>query len=290
MIRPPRKRRVRLSVSTLAAIGAALTIVSAGTAAKPKPLPQGPISVQHPAFVPLGLSRKPETVVLQVAGDPVTVAAANSATPLTKDQKRQLKAQLRAKQKGIEQQVEAAGGTVVGDYQSAYNGIKVVVARGKANALASIQGVVAVHPVRPMTLSNVHGVPLIGAPDVWGGTASLHGEGIKVAVIDSGIDYTHADFGGSGNPADYQSALGSDTLPANAAWFGPGAPRVKGGIDLVGDDYNPDPNDPAFQPVPHPDPNPLDCNGHGSHRPGPLQAPASCPTEARTPVRTTRRL
>ena len=43
------------------------------------------------------------------------------------------------------------------------------------------------------------------------------------------------------------------------------AARVKGGIDLVGDTYNADPDDPAYQPVPHPDPNPLDCNGHGSH-------------------------
>ena len=40
---------------------------------------------------------------------------------------------------------------------------------------------------------------------------------------------------------------------------------MKGGIDLVGDGYNADPNDPAYQPVPHPDSNPLDCNGHGSH-------------------------
>jgi subtilisin family serine protease len=44
---------------------------------------------------------------------------------------------------------------------------------------------------------------------------------------------------------------------------------VKGGIDLVGDDYNADPTDPAtYQPVPHPDPNPLDCNDHGTHTAG----------------------
>ena len=33
--------------------------------------------------------------------------------------------------------------------------------------------------------------------------------------------------------------------------FGPTAPKVKGGIDLVGDDYNADER-PTFQPVPHP--------------------------------------
>ncbi len=40
---------------------------------------------------------------------------------------------------------------------------------------------------------------------------------------------------------------------------------MKGGTDLVGDSYDPDPNSATFQPTPHPDPNPLDCNGHGSH-------------------------
>ena len=42
-------------------------------------------------------------------------------------------------------------------------------------------------------------------------------------------------------------------------------PKVKGGTDLVGDSYNADPTSADFQPVPHPDPNPLDCNGHGTH-------------------------
>ena len=112
---------------------------------------------------------------------------------------------------------------------------------------------------------NVKGVPLIGAPAVWDGLAGLHGENIKIAVIDTGIDYTHANFGGPGTVAAFNAANATDTLPANPALFGPAAPRVKGGIDLVGDDYNADPDDPAYQPIPHPDPNPLDCNGHGSH-------------------------
>ena len=53
----------------------------------------------------------------------------------------------------------------------------------------------------------------------------------------------------------------AETAAANPAWFGPAAPRVKGGIDLVGDGYNADPDAATYQPIPHPDPNPLDCNG-----------------------------
>ena len=41
--------------------------------------------------------------------------------------------------------------------------------------------------------------------------------------------------------------------------------KVVGGFDFVGDHYNADPNSEAYDPVPRPDANPLDCEGHGSH-------------------------
>src|SRR5262249_21636413 len=158
-----------------------------------------------------------------------------------------------------EQSARALGGRVLGSYQLAYNGFKVRLPASKVAALKSIKNVVAVHPVQVVALDNVHGVPLIGGPEVWGGVPGRHGEGIKIADIDTGIDYTHADFGGPGTTAAYQAALAHDTEPADPALFGPGAPKVKGGTDLVGDDYNADPNSADYQPVPHPDPNPLDC-------------------------------
>src|SRR5205807_7779932 len=83
-------------------------------------------------------------------------------------------------------------------------------------------------------------------------TGNVHGEGIKVADIDTGLDYVHANFGGN---ADYTGV--TDT---NANGHFPNA-KVPGGTDLVGDAYNA--NDPNS--VPQPDSNPLDCNGHGSH-------------------------
>jgi hypothetical protein len=54
------------------------------------------------------------------------------------------------------------------------------------------------------------------------------------------------------------------TLPADPVLFGPQAPKVKGGTDLVGDAYNASSSDPSVN-TPVPDLNPLDCNGHGSH-------------------------
>ena len=68
----------------------------------------------------------------------------------------------------------------------------------------------------------------------------VRGEGIKIAVIDTGIDYTHANFGGPGTVAAYNAAHATERAPADPALFGPNAPKVKGGTDLVGDDYDAD--------------------------------------------------
>jgi minor extracellular serine protease Vpr len=149
--------------------------------------------------------------------------------------------------------------------------MKVTISSRKLTQLSHIPNVIGIHKLTPKSFDNIHGVPLIGAPEVWAGIAGVGafaGEGIKVAVIDTGVDYTHADFGGPGTTAAYEAAHAAEALPADPSLFGPLAPRVKGGTDLVGDSYNADPTDPAFQPVPHPDPNPLDCNGHGSHTTG----------------------
>ena len=246
----------------------AVSVVSAAGAAN-SPTPSGG-SLQDftPAITPLGVSSRPTTVVVELAGDPVTVTDANSATPLTKDQKNALRDQLRSKQSPVESQIESKGGHVLASYQSAYNGVKVLIPANKAASLASIPGVVAVHPLQLSHLDNVHGVPLIGAPAVWDGLNGFHGEHIKIADIDTGLDYTHADFGGPGTPLAYQTALASDATAPDPSLVGPLAPKVKGGIDLVGDSYNADPSSASYQPVPHPDPNPLDCNGHGTHTAG----------------------
>src|SRR5262249_12880155 len=116
-------------------------------------------------------------------------------------------------------------------------------------------------PVGKFRHVNAVSVPRIGAPIAWSGVAGVHGEGIKIAIIDTGIDYTHANFGGPGTVAAFDAAAATSTQPADPAFFGPNAPKVKGGTDLVGDDYDAD----DATSVPVPDPNPLDCNGHGSH-------------------------
>jgi len=217
-----------------------------------------------PVWTPLGVSKREITVVVQLAGESVAEQQGRAGRRFDRSEKERIKGQLRNQQDGLRGSIESLGGTVVGHYQAAYNGIKVRIAHDRAKELATLPGVVAVRPLQLMKPQNIRGVPLIGTPAVWQ-SLGLHGEGVKIAIIDTGIDYTHANFGGPGTAAAYTAAHATQTLPADPSLFGPSAPRVKGGIDLVGDSYDADPASPTFQPIPHPDPNPLDCNGHGSH-------------------------
>ncbi len=161
----------------------------------------------------------------------------------------------------IEPTLVSRGGTVLAHYHDALNGIKVEIARSEVAGLANLPGVVQVVPAPKYNIENVVSVPFIGAPQVWQGTPAFKGEHVKIAIIDTGIDYTHANFGGPGTVAAFAAAAATSTVPADPKLFGPAAPKVKGGIDLVGDAYNAD----IAGSVPVPDPNPLDCNGHGSH-------------------------
>ncbi len=98
------------------------------------------------------------------------------------------------------------------------------------------------------------------------------GTGERVAVIDSGIDFTHANLGGPGTPDAYTACYGTppgagvsevsqprDAAPSGACadLFGPDAPKVIGGHDFVGELW---PNGAVA-----PDPNPIDFQGHGTH-------------------------
>ncbi|WP_439690103.1 S8 family serine peptidase [Curtobacterium sp. SP.BCp] len=90
------------------------------------------------------------------------------------------------------------------------------------------------------------------------------GKGVNVAVLDTGLDYTQADFGGPGTAEAYAAALASTSAPA-AGSYDP--QKFLGGYDFAGPTYNADPSSAAYQPVPAPDDNPIDGKGgdHGTH-------------------------
>ena len=87
---------------------------------------------------------------------------------------------------------------------------------------------------------------------------AVKGAGIKVGIVDTGIDYTHAMLGGSGNPLEYQNI---DPSQPSAAFPNQ---KVVGGIDLVGSEYDKSSID-FSKHIPRPNANPLDESGHGTH-------------------------
>ena len=142
---------------------------------------------------------------------------------------------------------------------NAYAGIAVRTDRSRLEAIAALPGVKAVHRLVPKSRDNFIAVPLIQAPAVWV-DAGFTGKGVTVGIIDTGIDYTHADFGGPGTVAAYEAALAAKQAGSSPDY--PDPAKVAGGYDFAGNAYdaaNPD------KAVPLPDDNPLDCGGHGTH-------------------------
>jgi minor extracellular serine protease Vpr len=202
------------------------------------------------------------SVVIEMEGDPVAVVQAEEGRTLSKSERTDVKKDLKAAQDAIRAGITERGGKIRAQMQSAYNGIQATVPAAELDEVGSLPGVVAVHPVVTHELDNAVSVPFLGVPSVWEDTGYT-GENVKVAILDTGIDYTHAGFGGPGTVAAYEEAAAASTQPADPALFGPDAPRIKGGIDLVGDAYDAGGTGAAL--IPKPDANPLDCQGHGSH-------------------------
>ena len=164
-----------------------------------------------------------------------------------------------ARIRGAQQRVLARMGNfgqsarVLYSVQAAYNGIAARINAGILPQLRSHADVKAVHALPVHTIENSSSVSFIKAAAAWAATGGNSGDGVKIAVIDTGVDYSHANFGGPGTAAAYSAN--------NRAIIEPGTfptAKVVGGMDFAGDAY-------TGANVPVPDPDPLDCNGHGSH-------------------------
>jgi subtilisin family serine protease len=247
-------------MSILAAIPPAAVAQQAGASRFHPFSRSGPITAQRK---PLSLLAKEHVkVVVTLTGESVAEVRARTAGHQINQQDHEAIHTLLAQQHAaLEPMIAARGGKVLAHYQDAMNGMKVEIPRSEVAGLSNLPGVVQVVGVPKYKIKNVVSVPFIGAPEVWQGIPGFRGEHVKIAIIDTGVDYTHANFGGPGTVAAFAAAAATSTAPADPTMFGPNAPKVKGGTDLVGDAYNAD----VAGSVPMPDPNPLDCNGHGSH-------------------------
>ena len=146
---------------------------------------------------------------------------------------------------------------VLGRVQLVLNAVFVEVDASVLPQLAQDLRVVRIAPVANYEVDLSETVPYIGASAVQ--AKGFTGKGIKVAVLDSGIDYTHAALGGSGNVADFNA---NDPNIIEPGTF-PTA-KVVGGYDFVGSSWTGATGSPPLAP----DPDPLDKGtgaGHGTH-------------------------
>jgi subtilisin family serine protease len=91
-----------------------------------------------------------------------------------------------------------------------------------------------------------------------GTDSPVDGAGVRVGIIDTGIDYTHTMFGGAGTESAFKD------INPNVVSVGFPNAKVVGGIDLVGTKY--DSASALFEHhIPVPDLNPIDESGHGTH-------------------------
>ncbi len=169
---------------------------------------------------------------------------------------------------------------VIYRYAMTMNGLAVVVPTKSVEILQNLPGVVSVAPVQlfsapkpmdtevsiPEKLDGPTPIQLIGADkahqikvkDQNGQEVSLLGQGIRVGVIDSGIDFTHSMMAGEGTEAAFKAVDPSKTSSVYPN------KKVVGGIDLVGTVFDSASADEARR-IPLPDDNPIDEGGHGTH-------------------------
>ncbi|MGW4114336.1 S8 family serine peptidase [Actinosynnema sp. NPDC004786] len=226
---PPNRTDHRTGTGSSERVGAALARA------------EGPIT----AFVELATIPAAEAYGAQKArgvGDPV--AAARSARLLADAQADRVVRALLGRD---------AGARRVASTRNAVPGVVVTADAASLRELAALPEVRTVRPTVSKHVANAGAVGLTRASRVWQDTGRL-GDGLRIGIVDTGVDYTHADFGGPGTTAAYEA------VDRTAPWT-PTA-KVVGGHDFAGDAYDSDRPEHA---VPVPDPNPMDCHGHGTH-------------------------
>lgn len=154
-----------------------------------------------------------------------------------------------------------ASATVLGRTRVVLNAVMLNIDAAALPALAASADVIGVDSVVDYALDLSQTVPYIGA-NAATQAAGYRGKDVKVAVLDSGIDYTHVAFGGAGTIAAYQAAYGTSTTDARTTTRDGLFPtaRVVEGYDFVGESW------PTGALAP--DNDPIDCGAGGLVTPG----------------------
>ena len=280
--RTPKARLLGLAAGAIALPG--LVMATAGTAAAAPGSPTGarPVPVSAAAkAAPLdkagslapALRNAKGIVTVSVALSEKALGASvsedallNGSLPSKASQQSQTSA-VKAQQDQVIGKARSLGAKSLGRASRAANVVALSIPATKLTDLTKIAGVVSVKPIAKYETQADPGGSgsLAQAADYLQATAvrnqGYDGTGVKVAVLDSGVDFTHEYLGGPGTVAAYDACYAQAAVAptgACAALFGPTAPKIKGGYDFVGETW------PNTTPE-APDPNPIDFEGHGTH-------------------------
>ena len=216
---------------------------------------KGPVDV----WVQLDASSLARARALMVNTEPGTKRAQSSASGEGSAVAAAMVAQratVQAQQTATAQRMQALGAKELARVQVAHNAIAVTIDAARLPELAKLPGVVRVRPVLHYEKHLTETVPYVGAAAVQ--ATGTDGTGVRVAVLDSGIDYTHRNLGGSGSAADWAAATADPTV-VPAGLF-PTA-KVVGGFDFTGSTWS------STSGTRTEDPNPIDDGperGHGT--------------------------
>ena len=259
--------RVAAAVVVLASFGiTAQAQIKVATTATAKPAPAGateavrPVAPSQRVNVVAFMNDLPLAAALAAARAP---GAAPRSVPWTAEQQRSYVAQLKARQAQVISAAKGLGGTVVGQLTNASNGVLMSIDANQVGALSRVADVASVMVVEDSATALSRVTEYVGATALQARTPSIDGTGVRIAVLDSGVDFTHRNLGGAGTLAAFEAAYGASraggcvVTPQNTsapAWTS----KVIGGFDFVGERW------PNTSTTLEPDPNPIDCEGHGS--------------------------
>src|ERR1022692_3312512 len=139
----------------------------------------------------------PNQYIVEISGDPVAVHMVHHAPgkSIQSEEAKQKRAQIREDRKPVQAQLEAAQAQILDSVDTVANAFIVNIPDAKAATLASIPGVIHVYPVRRFKLNLDHALPLHRVPQAWQQVGLNNaGAGIKIGMIDTGIDIAHPGF------------------------------------------------------------------------------------------------
>ncbi|MGB9578051.1 MAG: S8 family serine peptidase, partial [Halothiobacillaceae bacterium] len=193
-------------------------------------------------------------VIVTVPGDTLAAYAksqSSSLAAMTRYQAVPGVVKIRADQDASLNAVSAKGVALkdVQRFSVLFNGYSAQIPVKDLGKLAEAVGRANVHLSRLTKLDDTASNAVIGANSVWT-DPGVDGTGACVGVVDTGIDYTHPDFGGNGTNQGFPTA------------------KVVAGYDFAGDNPGAQ-NDPSLIA---PDHDPMDTNEHGTHVSGIIAA------------------